>query len=103
MVPTLQQARLDLGCAPTRFPIFLPPQVLHPTRAKELRDALAQPQSRAGLAEALTALKARLDASGVAYEDLSGAFRFASRVRRRDSSHVNASANASVGVALASV
>ncbi len=38
---------------------------------------LAQLQSRAGLASALTQLKARLDAAGLAYEDLSGARDFA--------------------------
>lgn len=47
-------------------------QVLHPQRTKELRDSLAQPQSRAGLAAALTQLKARLDDVGLSYEDLSG-------------------------------
>lgn len=46
--------------------------MLHPRRALELKESLAQPQSRAGLAAALTQLKARLDASGLAYEDLSG-------------------------------
>jgi hypothetical protein len=47
--------------------------VLQPQRAKELRDSLAQPQSRAGLAAALTQLKSRLDDIGLTYDDLSGA------------------------------
>ena len=47
--------------------------MLQPQRAKELRDSLAQPQSRAGLSAALTQLKSRLDDIGLAYDDLSGA------------------------------
>ena len=50
-------------------------QVLNPSRAKELRDALAEPQSRSGLAAALSQLKVTLDACGLAYQDLSGAFK----------------------------
>ena len=46
--------------------------MLQPQRAKELRDSLAQPQSRAGLSAALTQLKSRLDDIGLAYDDLSG-------------------------------
>jgi hypothetical protein len=53
--------------------LLTPLQVLQPQRAKELRDSLAQPQSRAGLAAALTQLKSRLDDIGLTYEDLSGA------------------------------
>lgn len=49
-------------------------QVLHPQRAKALRDLLAQPQSRAGLAAALAQLKGRLDDMGLPYEDLSGQY-----------------------------
>lgn len=47
-------------------------QVLQPHKAKELQQSLAKPQSLAGLSEALTALKARLESEGVAYKDLTG-------------------------------
>mmetsp|Transcript_8405 Transcript_8405/g.25207 ORF Transcript_8405/g.25207 Transcript_8405/m.25207 type:complete len:884 (+) Transcript_8405:164-2815(+) len=46
--------------------------VLNPVRAKELQESLAKPQSRAGLNDALTSLKERLDAIGLVYQDLSG-------------------------------
>ena len=58
-------------------------QVLHPAKALELQARLAEPQSRAGLNEALTALKDRLDAAGLSYQDLSGDGLSASSVERR--------------------
>lgn len=46
--------------------------VLQPLKAQELQSSLAKPQSLAGLNDALTILKNRLDSDGVAYKDLTG-------------------------------
>lgn len=46
--------------------------VLQPAKAQDLQSSLAKPQSLASMNDVLTALKSRLDADDVAYNDLTG-------------------------------